>query len=429
MPRNGLPSSPSVATPNRSSAATPSGISPSPHALSTGAPSRRSTTVTASPARRARIPVASPAGPPPTISRSITPSPSHSSSPRRRTHPRNRRRIPPHPQPAARRGTVGEAGVEGGRTGGPGSAQRQPATAAPSGGVRSLNSGALPLKVHRKRSVPRPAPLHPRRPSPPPPQPRRAPQAAAVSPPHPEPAARRGTAGEAGVEGGRTGGPGSAQRQPATAAPSGGVRSLNSGALPLKVHRKRSVPRPAPLHPRRPSPPPPQPRRTPPTGRRIPPHPEPAARRGTDGEAGVEGGRTGGPGSAQRQPATAAPSGGVRSLNSGALPLKVHWKRSVPRPAPLHPRRPSPPRPSPARHPLPTAVPPHPGPTAKRGTDGEAGVEGGRTGVRGVHSANTATAAPSGGVRSLNSGALPLKVHSKRAAPGRPPLHPRRPSP
>ena len=68
MPRSGRPG---TVTPSAASAATPPGMSPSPHALSTGA-ARGSTTTASIPASAAWMAVASPAGPPPATSTSIT---------------------------------------------------------------------------------------------------------------------------------------------------------------------------------------------------------------------------------------------------------------------------------------------------------------------------------------------------------------------
>src|ERR1700733_690650 len=69
-PCSGKPSAGSIATPILRSAATVSGIKPSPQALSTGgfAPSA---TVTENPLARNWIAAASPAGPPPTINTSV----------------------------------------------------------------------------------------------------------------------------------------------------------------------------------------------------------------------------------------------------------------------------------------------------------------------------------------------------------------------
>jgi len=68
MPRSGWPSG---VTPMAVRRRTAAGITPSPHALSTGA-ARGSVTVTDRPASAQRIAVARPTGPPPTMSTSIT---------------------------------------------------------------------------------------------------------------------------------------------------------------------------------------------------------------------------------------------------------------------------------------------------------------------------------------------------------------------
>src|SRR4051812_33519852 len=63
-----------VRTPRSSSARTPGGITPSPHALS-ATPSLRSNTATESPRRAASMATARPAGPAPTTATSSAPSP------------------------------------------------------------------------------------------------------------------------------------------------------------------------------------------------------------------------------------------------------------------------------------------------------------------------------------------------------------------
>ena len=71
IPANGSPSSEPISTPSARKAETPSGIRPSPQALSIGL-CARSATITSRPCRRAARAVASPAGPPPITSTSVS---------------------------------------------------------------------------------------------------------------------------------------------------------------------------------------------------------------------------------------------------------------------------------------------------------------------------------------------------------------------
>ncbi len=71
MPRTGKPCSAGIEIPSSRRAAIPSGMRPSPHALSTGGVAR-SAMLTRKPFWRAAIATASPAGPPPTMKTSVS---------------------------------------------------------------------------------------------------------------------------------------------------------------------------------------------------------------------------------------------------------------------------------------------------------------------------------------------------------------------